>query len=253
VEDKRLKTCEQCGKIIEKEKNRNWNEYAKKKYCSRVCSGEAKKKEQVEIKCAGCGKTFYVSPSQSETIYCSRECLKAHHRHVVTCKHCGKEFERTPTRKSDYCGWECFKASRWGIVTCAECGVEFKKRTCEIAKTEERRSNHICSIDCRNKFTSKLLGGDGTWKQGGKYGGSRSRGKDWPKSKAAALERDEWTCQQCGSKENLEVHHWEPYQFSFDNSLDNLVTLCRSCHQDKHREYLIEGFYEDYAREGFWD
>ena len=95
----------------------------------------------------------------------------------------------------------------------------------------------MCSRVCRNANTSKLLGGNGIWTEGGKHGPARSRGKKWRYAKAAALQRDEYTCQQCEATENLEVHHWEPYFISFDNSLENLVTLCRSCHQDKHEEY----------------
>ena len=106
----------------------------------------------------------------------------------------------------------------------------------------------MCSRACRNANTSKLLGGNGIWTEGGKHGPARSRGKKWRYAKAAALQRDEYTCQQCEATENLEVHHWEPYFISFDNSLENLVTLCRSCHQDKHEEYRREGFYADLHR-----
>ena len=49
--------------------------------------------------------------------------------------------------------------------------------------------------------------------------------------------RDNFNCQKCGrSKENisgsLEVHHKD--RNSFNNSLGNLVTLCKSCHREKH-------------------
>ena len=42
-------------------------------------------------------------------------------------------------------------------------------------------------------------------------------------------------CQGCGktgaeSGRALDVHHLQPFRFSGDNSLDNLVALCRSCH-----------------------
>jgi 5-methylcytosine-specific restriction endonuclease McrA len=44
------------------------------------------------------------------------------------------------------------------------------------------------------------------------------------------LERDEWRCQKCRSLENLQVHYTMKRSHLGDDSLDNLVTLCASCH-----------------------
>ena len=52
----------------------------------------------------------------------------------------------------------------------------------------------------------------------------------WKKTRSEVLKRDHYTCQNCGNKERLEVHHITPYRISKDNSLNNLVTLCKSCH-----------------------
>lgn len=67
-------------------------------------------------------------------------------------------------------------------------------------------------------------------------------GPDWQRQRTSALQRDGYACQQCGSIDSIEVHHWEPYRFSFDNSLDNLVVLCADCHIDMHVRYRREGF-----------
>ena len=175
--------------------------------------------------------------------------MEVNPRRPIECAGCGKTFPRRPENpKTKYCSWNCFKASRWTSVICAECGRQFQKRVSEIRKAETNGHRHMCSRACRNIATSKLLGGDGSWTIGGKYGPARNRGIDWRYAKAAALDRDNNTCQQCEATTNLEVHHWEPYFISFDNSLDNLVTLCRDCHQAKHEEYRREGFYEDLHR-----
>jgi len=47
------------------------------------------------------------------------------------------------------------------------------------------------------------------------------------------LERDDFTCRWKGEKENLQVHHW----FGDDSSLDEIMTLCKDCHDNA--EYAI--------------
>ena len=39
-------------------------------------------------------------------------------------------------------------------------------------------------------------------------------------------------CEWCGSTKNLIVHHADENRYN--NNLDNLVTLCRACHQKFH-------------------
>ena len=48
------------------------------------------------------------------------------------------------------------------------------------------------------------------------------------------LERDGFTCQLCGSRRNLEVHHIRPRSRGGDDAEANLVTLCQGCHKDTH-------------------
>ncbi|MFW9991887.1 MAG: HNH endonuclease [Candidatus Odinarchaeota archaeon] len=61
------------------------------------------------------------------------------------------------------------------------------------------------------------------------------------------MERDEFMCRICGSKEHLQVHHLDnrgPHISPLaNNDLTNLITLCASCHHklhlglfDKHHE-----------------
>lgn len=71
----------------------------------------------------------------------------------------------------------------------------------------------------------------------------RYRGSSWNDQRKEALRRDQYRCQKCGITEpyhrdrvghGLHVHHKIPYR-EFDdhkkaNRLDNLITLCGSCH-----------------------
>jgi 5-methylcytosine-specific restriction endonuclease McrA len=49
------------------------------------------------------------------------------------------------------------------------------------------------------------------------------------------LRRDGWRCQYCGNRSNLEVHHKDFRSQGGDDSEENLITLCASCHSLFHR------------------
>jgi len=51
------------------------------------------------------------------------------------------------------------------------------------------------------------------------------------------LDRDNWQCQLCGFRKNLQVHHKEFRSHSGDDSEDNLITLCPDCHARAHLEF----------------
>lgn len=63
---------------------------------------------------------------------------------------------------------------------------------------------------------------------------SNHKGIDWPTQRLKALERDGYQCQKCEERNDLLVHHIKPYAISQDNSLENLITLCRPCHGKEH-------------------
>jgi 5-methylcytosine-specific restriction endonuclease McrA len=48
------------------------------------------------------------------------------------------------------------------------------------------------------------------------------------------LERDSWRCQDCGSLENLQVHHLKSRSRLGNDEMTNLITLCAPCHKRRH-------------------
>lgn len=57
-------------------------------------------------------------------------------------------------------------------------------------------------------------------------------GDDWTNIRKSILIRDNFTCQKCFIKNvRLDIHHKIPFLLTFDNSLNNLITLCMSCHK----------------------
>lgn len=58
----------------------------------------------------------------------------------------------------------------------------------------------------------------------------------WPPARAAALNRDNWTCTACGRWGN-HAHHVVPlHRGGAPYALDNLAILCKRCHADVHAD-----------------
>ncbi len=58
----------------------------------------------------------------------------------------------------------------------------------------------------------------------------------WRSARRAALSRDHEACVACGSvRKRMEVHHVVPFSLVLRHELENLITLCGSCHGKVHR------------------
>lgn len=68
----------------------------------------------------------------------------------------------------------------------------------------------------------------------------------WRALKNTIIERDHHQCVDCGSDVNLTVDHIIEGSLGGSNEPDNLQTLCKDCHEDKHgRKFLEVGFDAD--------
>ena len=59
----------------------------------------------------------------------------------------------------------------------------------------------------------------------------RLKSKKYLLNRKKALKRDNFRCRNCGSSENLHTHHLVKYKKSSNDSSENLITLCSSCHK----------------------
>jgi len=86
-----------------------------------------------------------------------------------------------------------------------------------------KRRRKYCSDECSNQYFTNVIAP--LW---------------WSHAVAMALKRAENKCENCGSTEKLEVHHVIPLEHreerhnSEKNSQDNLIVLCRPCHEIAH-------------------
>lgn len=55
----------------------------------------------------------------------------------------------------------------------------------------------------------------------------------WKLIKSKVLERDNNRCNKCESTDKLHIHH-KNYDSIFNESLDDLITLCKVCHYKHH-------------------
>jgi len=201
--------------------------------------------------CDGCGFEFYDSQARRE--YCDDCNLNAaeHNgnwrgaKETTTCERCGSAFEYYPSNKDGvYCadcvaeseeflGDSYVKDAEWVTKECEQCDEPMEILQSRI----ERGEGRFCSLGCVGDWLSDNIVGEQhhQWKEGE----TLYRG-DWWSARRRARERDNYECRVCGmdsSKLNreLDVHHIRPIR-EFDDpqeshTLDNVITLCRSCHR----------------------
>ncbi|MER1984860.1 MAG: HNH endonuclease [Solibacillus sp.] len=253
--------------------------YDRKKYCSRDCKTQYQKKnppqfwsdmkKQVEIKCSNCNKVILRKPSCiSKNNFCDMECKRIYqldnghimNQHLrkdveVYCKRCNNKFvvplNRANTAK--YCSRSCLgkangeRAKRLLTkkitINCSYCHQRFEKKISVI------KNLNFCNADCMGEYYSanKMFSGSNspTW-NGGKL---NYYGPNWRSQRRKVRLRDNYTCQDCGIKEEeygqeLSVHHIIPFKdFHGDwkkaNELSNLVSLCEyPCHRKRHSKMV---------------
>ena len=73
----------------------------------------------------------------------------------------------------------------------------------------------------------------------------------WKEVKEKIHKRDDYKCRLCNSDEDLHVHH-RSYEFLGNENLDDLITLCRSCHYIFHKKNPQHN-YSTYIKNKEWE
>jgi 5-methylcytosine-specific restriction endonuclease McrA len=144
----------------------------------------------------------------------------------MICARCESEL---PPHARKLCSKQCKDESqrRPGSYECLACAKTVS------TNRSDALTRKYCSHECyRLHYNSMFFIGS----QNGNWRGGRalSYGARWKRIKEQIRARDRF-CQSCGKSPEqngraLDVHHVHPFRFSGDNSPENLVTLCRSCH-----------------------
>lgn len=186
------KSCEICGKTFHKNQNVSLRDWKEQsKFCSRTCYWKSKLKP-ITLECETCGIKFAPKFWNKRARFCSRQCRNISLRKPVpNCDVCGKPVKKT--------------------------GRRFCSPGCKVTWYRAENVYNYLGEDSR-EFPHDL-----------------TFLAFWEKRASLIRDRDK-VCRHCGKtpKVNgraLDVHHIIPYRISKDNSPENLVALCRSCHK----------------------
>lgn len=202
--------------------------------------------------CKGCETEFY--DPRADRSFCD-DCNPNAGEHngnwkdakeEASCRVCGEEFEYYPTDKDGvYCS-ECVERADGllprdptrpepGVETnCEYCGKVMRVVRCRL---EGAKQGVFCDRSCHGKWLSQNIVGDRhhQWE-----GGNIRYGARWWRMRRLARERDGHACQICSASVDQlgrqpDVHHITPVREfgapSEAHHLDNLISLCRSCHR----------------------
>lgn len=187
-----------------------------------VCGSEDKK-PKIKYCSASCNRRAYKIRSREQYLQKQREHMREKRRAeaanrkpiIKNCLFCGSQFEahkRHPSQKC--CTYKCSSKL-------------YKRNNPDKVKEHKRRD--------RNRNWERIKKYHAQYKDQLRFSGNRLR----------ALERDEFTCQECGyvapyeskdRSEDVVVHHID---FSGNSKkpnhrINNLQTLCRGCHIKLH-------------------
>ena len=125
-----------------------------------------------------------------------------------------------------------FKKLRW--LTRENLGEE----PLDLPPTELQTTGYWLSL---SDETIEALRASGAWTND-----PNDYGPDWPRIRLAVRTRDGFRCQVCGAAESdreHDVHHKIPFKAFTSaieaNQLDNLITLCSSCHRKAEQNVRI--------------
>ena len=244
-----MKQCERCGEPVTERADREV------RFCSIRCANQSRIKRK-EKPCSECGKTFLPPSNHPRQKYCCLTCRDEARttRVEIPCSNCGESVVRKINRvkrfETHFCSISCIKEYRSKHAPSGADHPQYMERTeyvcgycgSPVMRLPSRIRKHIfCDADCRLNWQRESGYMDRenspTWLGGHEDG----RGPGWSQARRSARKRDGFACQRCGKTTEdegraLDVHHIKPFRcFNGDykaaHHLDNLITLCNSCHQ----------------------
>lgn len=147
-------------------------------------------------------------------------------RKILKCKYCDNIFEEKiyPEYKlKEFCSHNC--CSEWISERQKQIEMNKKKNKSEIKeKPLSKRENELIQLKekriRKNKKRNKYI-------------------REFKVIRDEILERDNHICIECGSDDNLQIHHIVHRKNGGKNESENLQTLCAKCHSEKHKNETV--------------
>jgi 5-methylcytosine-specific restriction endonuclease McrA len=226
-------TCQFCGG--EYERYQSLNNQSEKNFCSKGCESRWVEEHQPpeeaprwdggkeDVDCSICGESIKRSSweiKERSNHFCSPEC-------------------ETEWRKERFSG-ESHPQFNSVTCECDYCGDEVIRNPSLLQESKKT----FCSMECQGNWFSENIRGEDhpLWKSDSPC----NYGPEWPQKRRSCLERDDYECQDCGLTRDehyeqydcdLNIHHKTPFRTFEDrseaNQLSNLITVCKTCHNDR--------------------
>lgn len=116
-----------------------------------------------------------------------------------------------------------------------------KSATQSSSQYSTQSSTRKSSVESVTKTREKLLA-EGVYEEARKNYMKAIESREWKKMRAAVLNRDNHTCQKCGCKHDLRVHHkyYVMGHAIWDYPSSAFETLCEDCHTEFHSENSVD-------------
>ena len=139
---------------------------------------------------------------------------------LCKCKYCGEAFEDEISSEKKYCSKICNR--EWLYNNKIQKNELIEKEDCKQAEIKQKptKVKELSKAKIRKKKRQEY-----------KYEFSLIRKE--------ILERDNYTCVECGEKNDLNIHHIIHRKNGGKNNPENLQTLCAKCHTEKHKNESI--------------
>jgi len=123
---------------------------------------------------------------------------------------------------------KCWYCGKWFIPT----NQQIQQKAASIKGYGFGECNLYCSEGCKYSCSTY---GQHLYPKDHKPATSR---EVQPQLRKLVLERDNWTCQKCGSTDELHCHHIDPVINNPIESadVDNCITYCVECHKEAHQQ-----------------